>query len=196
MNRRYLGPIVATATLLVGAACGTDSESAAPDYGSQPELSVEGKSVYHYDNLSEMAADSAYVFRGTVVSASPGRTVGESKDDQLTYRTVVVRVLETVQGPATPGQELEFEEEGYETDGTGYVMNGVQWSTPGDEAWYFLREAGGGYLRLASQHGRFNLAGKSLGPSGLEPKDIGPWSGITAHNVAVQVRDAVTGAQK
>ena len=143
-----------------------------------------------------MAAASAYVFRGTVVSASPGRTVGESEDDQITFRTVVVRVLETAKGRATRGQELEFEEEGYEADGTGYVMNGVQWSNPGDEAWYFLREGGDGYLRLASRHGRFTLVGEHLGPSGVEPKDPGPWRETTAESVAAQIRDAVTGAQE
>ena len=190
---RCAGAVLAVLAAAVAGGCGGDDEAARRELASHPERSVESKSVYLYSTLPEMARESAYVVRARVVAAGPGPAVGDGPD-QLTFRTVTLQVEDVVKGPAAPGDELFFQEEGYESDGTGYVMNGVQWSTIGDDGWYYLRKSDRGELWLASQHGRFNLNGEFPGPSGLDPRGSGPWGAISESDVESAVRQGVTGA--
>lgn len=192
-SMRLAGAVLAVFAAGVVGGCGEDDEAARRELASHPERSVESKSVYLYSTLPEMARASAYVVRARVVAAGPGPTVGDGPD-QLTFRTVTIEVEDVVKGAAAAGDQLFFQEEGYESDGTGYVMNGVQWSAVGDEAWYYLRRSDRGELWLASQHGRFNLNGELPGPSGLDPRGSGPWGAVSESDVDSAVRQGVTGA--
>ncbi|WP_183094714.1 hypothetical protein [Nocardioides stalactiti] len=187
-RRASWGLLSAAIVLVLVTGCGEEPEKDAPRFTERPEISAEGSTLYHYDSLDEMAAASGYIIRGRVLAAGPGRSAGTPGEDLLTFRTVDLEVLEVVKGAASVEQRLTFEEEGYETDGTGYVMNGVQWSFPGDEGWYYLREGSDGVLRLTSDHGRFSTKGEHPGPSGHDAREHGPWGGVTAGDVAHRVR--------
>ncbi|MCX6398025.1 MAG: hypothetical protein NTV23_16170 [Propionibacteriales bacterium] len=167
------------AALVVVTSCGADrGDPSSRKYAVEPELTSQGKEVRHYDDLAEMAAGSDWILRAKVTDVRVGKTYGDSVEDQVITRLVVLDPIEVVKGVDVEGvpDTLTFEEEGWQGDGRGYVMNGVLWSRPGEEAWFFLRRTRDGSYRLTSSFGRYTLVGKDEGPSGLEPADEGPWA--------------------
>ena len=197
---RLSGGLVLGAMALGG--CGSNDDRSAeppvsmPSLATRPERSVEGKPVHHYESLAEQAQGSDFVVRGRVVQVEPGRVAGELPEEKIYFRNVTIEVLEKAKGPVDP-KTLVYEEEGWDADGTGYVMNGIKWSEVGDEAWYFLAERDDGITRLASQYGRYTLSGSEPGASGLKPETDGPWRMFGAKSATpAQVRDAVLAAIK
>jgi hypothetical protein len=174
--------VCAAGALLTLAGCaGARSESGSPSvdgYPSRPERSTQGREAEHFDNLPAMAAASDVVMRAKVADVAVGKTYGDSKEDQFTTRYVTLKPVEVLRGDV-PGGSLIYEEAGWDADRTGYVMNGVLWSEPGDEGWYFLhlRHDMGTY-RLIVSHGRFALDAAVQGPSGHNPRDDGPWASL------------------
>lgn len=122
-----------------------------------------------------MAAKSDLVLRAQVSDVSVGATYGESIEDQVTTRNVSLKPIEVVRG-VVGTEPLIYEEEGWQADGEGYVMNGVLWSQPGDEAWYFLRLSESGTYRLIASYGRYAIDASKKGPSGYNPEEEGPWA--------------------
>lgn len=192
---------LALAVLTLGG-CGSadkapdEPRDAMPSLAATPERSVEGKPVHHYDSLAAQAEGSDFVVRGRVVEVEPGRVAGELPEEKIYFRNVTIEVLEKAKGSVDP-KTLTYEEEGWDADGTGYVVNGVKWSEVGDEAWYFLAEREDGITRLASEYGRYSLSGSEHGASGLDPESDGPWRHLAAKSTtADQVRTAVLAAAK
>lgn len=159
------------------------------EYSSTPELSVEGKEQFYFDNLMEMARSSELVIRAEVTNVGIGQLYGKDSGSPITTRLITLKPLEVARGDIPVGHPLTYEEEGWNADHTGYVMNGVLWSDVGDQAWYFLRRSSSGYYRLLSSYGRYKVEDSDhMGPSGHHPEKEGPWAPLPG-----AVRDDATG---
>ncbi|MBO9524014.1 MAG: hypothetical protein J7518_20960 [Nocardioidaceae bacterium] len=164
---------------LLVTACGAttpESGSAPPAMPDHPERSAEAKERHSFTTLDAMVTTSPVVVRGTVVKVAPGRSAGESDADRIYFRNVTLQPDEVVKGVAA-SEPVTFEEEGYEADGTGYVVNGLRWSNVGDQGWYFLDRGEDGVLFPISSYGKFVLRGDMRGPTGHDPAHEGPWIG-------------------
>jgi hypothetical protein len=178
-SQRGIGVSILLGVVFTLSACGEKEAGDPPKDGfaSSPERSVDGKEQYYFESLPAMAEKSDAVVRGRVVNVEPGRTYGESKEDQVTMRNVTVEVLDTVKGNPTVHSKLTFEEEGWDGQRDGYVVNGMQWSAVGDEAFYYFEGNEKEGWRVICSYGRYTLKGKpSPGPSGHHPKEEGPWT--------------------
>lgn len=157
-----------------------------------PERSAEGKQKW-YASPAHIAKSSDLVIQGKVTAISPGRTYGDDKEALITTRYVDIDVLDVLHGPADLST-VRLEEEGYDADGVGYVMNGVQWSKVGDEGYFLLRkhpDSKDTYLQVSS-YGRILYVGDKTGPSGHEPLDEGrPWAG---HGQDLKNKDGIEAA--
>jgi hypothetical protein len=133
---------------------------------------VDAESIYQFDTLAEMAEVSDLVVEGRVVDVTRGRTIGQPGDSAITSRIVTISVdatfPETTDAPAT----VLVEEEGWLSDGSPLVVNGVSPSEIGDSGIWFLDELGDpelpAYLVINSQ-GRFLHTGDEV--SGGDQRD-------------------------
>ncbi len=150
-------------------------------YPSTPEDSVEGKEQFYFDNLAGMTENSTLVVRAEVTKVGVGETYGEDSGSPITTRSITLKPVEVARGDVAVGQPLIYEEEGWNADRTGYVMNGVLWSEVGDQGWYYLRRSNSGHYRLINSYGRYKVADDDhKGPSGHHPAKEGPWAQFPA----------------
>lgn len=160
----------------------TDSSSAQqfPDHASGTAFIDE---AVVFDDLGRMAASTDLVVRGTVEAVSQGvrhtYSSGEAPDE--TDRLLSIQVADVVYSRAhgrsvAPGTEITVIE-GWWSEGTGFELEGMPWSQPGDEGYFFLVAdplyASGTYTYVGSP-GRALLEGQVAHVSG-DPHGDGPW---------------------
>lgn len=145
-------------------------------FTSTPERSVDGKEIW-YAAPADLAAASDLVLRGKVTDTGKGRTHMAGQGDEYTSRFVMLKIIEVLKGTSTAGATIRLQEEGWDQNGVGYVVNGFQWSKVGDEGYYFLSPLSGGTWGVRGSHGRILVAGRDLGVSGHDPDNEGPWKG-------------------
>lgn len=94
---------------------------------------------YHFDSLLQMVATSTAVIRGTVESAGKGRLIGDPDDgsQERRLREVIVRVDEQLFGEQV-GTRVVLEEEGFDSKGNPFEIEGAPWSEIGDHGIFFL----------------------------------------------------------
>ncbi|CUR57447.1 exported hypothetical protein [metagenome] len=164
-------------------------------YSETPERSVDGREIW-YDNPQAIAKSSDLVVRARVTATSKGRTYSEGQGDEYTSRYVDLEILETFKGAEVFGSSIRMEEEGWDAEGVGYVVNGLQWSHVGEEGYYFLSPLDGGTYGQRGSFGRILTTGEEVGPSGHEPDRAGPWKGLTSQledpaEIRVVILDAI-----
>lgn len=159
----------------------------------QPESFAHAEELYHFDDMASMAATADVVVHGTVQAIQPGRMMGEGRG-QLQVRALTVAVDEVLvsRKPLNSGSTITVEESGgWDSQGAGFMIEGVPWSEVGQSGYYFLT-----YLppfnayRVINSQGRVLDAGGRLNPSG---------SGQVADQVRAmtppQLKDALARAQ-
>lgn len=151
--------VIVTGTALAVAALTAAVSFAAggPQLDRLPEENAHAKEVYSFDDVATMTATSHLVVLGTVVSVGPGRIVGEEADGAIQLRSVGIEVLDFLHQRKTTilPRLLTIEEEGWDAQGRGYTVNGVEWSQVGDYGYFFLRKSDGvNTYQLVSSQGR------------------------------------------
>lgn len=182
MNRNLHRALVgaASALLITSAGCGQDSRALT----KEPERSVEGEEARWFETPAELAAGSPIIVKARVRKTGVGKTHPTTEDNAgWTTRFATIEILETLKWPTPePPAEITLEEEGWDRNGVGYVVNGMTWSKAGDEGFYFLAPLDGGTYGLTSSFGRVLLKGHQKGASGLDAEHAGPWQGV-AHRL-------------
>lgn len=183
------------AGLVALGACGGSSSVHSNGFPTRPESAAQGREVVWVEDAPSLVRASDLVVRATVAKTDVGQTYG-SEGDSFTTRFVSLQVEDVLwsrEGDhASAGSTIQLEEEGYDADKTGYVMNGVPWSAVGDQGFYFLvADPDGGDYRLVNSQGRVMYTAERKGPTGERPQEHGPWKGKAA---SLTTQDAIQAA--
>lgn len=145
-------------------------------YDERPESVAHSKEMYTFDTVDSMVATSHLVVFGEVSAVGEGRFTGADEDGstvpQIRLRNVTITVHDVLHNPknALIPPSITLEEEGWDSQGRGYLVNGVAWSEVGDTGYFFLRRSVGNAdaYTLTSSDGRVLSEGGVLVPSNAE----------------------------
>lgn len=139
---------------------------------TQPRpVAVEATSIHHFADLAAMTEASDLVVVGTVVATDRGRLVGDPAGGGIVSRLVTVRVEQVlVDRSAIGAGTVLVEEEGWLTDGTPLVVNGLAPSATGDRGLWFLEQVATGE---APTFVVINEQGRYLERGGSEDTTVG-----------------------
>jgi len=129
--------IFVVAVLLLTAVACQSSDSGGSN--EQPRYVADALWDYRFNSLLQMVATSTAFVKGTVVSAGPGRVIGDPDDGsrERRLREVTVRVDEQLFGESV-GATVVLEEEGFDSKGNPFELSGAPWSEIGDRGVFFL----------------------------------------------------------
>ncbi len=177
-----IGAVTIACGIGVGVAMENRGDSRPFDVDGGPPQHVVGHESRVFNSLASMTQASDLVVVGRVESVERGRTVGETPDDSITFREIHLEVIDVVRGAdrMRSPSEVVIEEEGWDGDGTGYTVNGIDWSRAGDVGVYFLTlksepQLSEDVYRLVSSYGRVLEKGETLEASGEAATEEGPW---------------------
>ncbi|WP_155368102.1 hypothetical protein [Catellatospora vulcania] len=167
-------------------------------YDAQPESIAHSKEMYIFGNVDSMVATSHLVVYGTVSAVGEGRFTGADEDgtttSQIRLRSVTIDVQDVLHNPklALVPPSIVLEEEGWDSQGRGYIVNGVAWSQVGDAGYFFLRRAVGNpnAYELTSSDGRVLSRNGALQPSNTDRDLAGQITAIQPDMFGVKVYNA------
>ncbi|MEV4417646.1 hypothetical protein [Catellatospora sp. NPDC049609] len=145
-------------------------------YDEAPESVAHGKEMFSFSTVDSLLATSHLVVYGTVSAVGEGRFTGADEDgsttSQIRLRNVTITVDDVLHNPKNTliPPSILLEEEGWDSLGRGYLLNGVAWSQVGDTGYFFLRRAVGNAnaYELTSSDGRVLSVNGALQPSNTE----------------------------
>lgn len=133
----------------------TETTAGAPVRAASAPSSAMATSreFFNFDSVQKMTATSSAVVDGHVIRVEPGRSDGSGHDPDK-YLNVIVQVDELLAGQ-TP-QTITIEELLLtDSEGNRILLDGVQYSQPGDRGVYFVRAKPAGTYALISSQGRY-----------------------------------------
>ncbi|MEU5943394.1 hypothetical protein ABZ807_30490 [Micromonospora sp. NPDC047548] len=144
-------------------------------YDAQPESVAHSKEMYYFSSVDSMVATSHLVVYGTVSAVGEGRFTGADEDgsttSQIRLRNVTIAISDVLHNPKLKPipPSITLEEEGWDSQGRGYIVNGVAWSEVGDTGYFFLQHSfGTNTYSLTSSDGRVLSKDGALVPSNIE----------------------------
>lgn len=169
----------AVAVAAIVTAVGAGRADPGVHYDAHPEALAFGKEMYEFDTVEKMTATSHLVVFGTVTAVETGRLAGADEDPEeaggdIRLRKVTIGQLDVLHNSKNLiiPPSITLEEEGWDEEGRGYIVNNVEWSEVGDTGYFFLRRAAGisdpYTYQLVSSDGRALVVDGSLRPSNAE----------------------------
>ncbi|MEV0805332.1 hypothetical protein [Micromonospora sp. NPDC050200] len=166
-------------------------------YDAQPESVAHSKEMYFFSSVDSMVATSHLVVYGTVSAVGEGRFTGADEDgsttSQVRLRNATITISDVLHNPKLKPipPSITLEEEGWDSQGRGYIVNGVAWSEVGDTGYFFLRHSfGTDTYTLTSSDGRVLSKDGALVPSNTERQLAGQITAIQPDMFSVHVYNA------
>lgn len=114
---------------------------------------AHSREFFHFDTVEEMTATSSAVLEGQVIRVEPGRSTGDGHARD-TYINVTVQVDEVLAGESAETITIE-ELLLTDSESRRILLDGVEYSEPGDRGLYFVRAKPEGTYTLISSQGRY-----------------------------------------
>jgi len=180
----------------VTAGCSSSAGSTVK-FTDTPENISYASELRGFDDLGSMTATSDLVVKATVTEVVQGRTSGTAEDGgATTTREVRLRIDKVIyQRRGGKAPESVLLAEGYwDQSGTGYMVEGLNWSKVGDTGYYFLSGPDDTYTSsdhyaLVWSQGRVVVTNDGIAISGDYDHE-GPWVGVNTSAAGVATFEA------